>query len=419
MDSKQAMMRKIADQEIWILGGLVLASVAFERLLPICIGAGITLWVIRWVGTQHLSLRTSADWCILCIVLALPVTLWISPLAEVTKLQVYRVLSGILLYYAIVNWATTGKRLQTITLGLIMIGSGLSAFALVSVEWAVTKWFSIFKVVLQAGKPILIDSVNPNVMAGSLILILPLAAGGMFANWGKSSRLFRMVSTISAVMIGGILVLTLSRGALLALALALAIFISMRWRWGWLIFIPAAAGIGVAYSQVGDSNFMEALLSGTSVGSLEGRAALWSRALLLARDFPFTGIGMGAVEVAIHRLAPLSLNEPGVLSHAHNLYIQVFLDLGLLGFTGWLATLMLVTYVAWKVYRAGMQDRRAGWITGMGAALFCSQIALVLHGLSDAVTWGMVRPAPLVWALWGLVMALANLTLRPKFVGNK
>jgi putative inorganic carbon (HCO3(-)) transporter len=37
--------------------------------------------------------------------------------------------------------------------------------------------------------------------------------------------------------------------------------------------------------------------------------------------------------------------------------------------------------------------------------LLCSQVALVVHGLTDAVTWGMVRPAPLVWALWGLAMA--------------
>ncbi len=419
MDSKHAVMRKIADQEIWILGGLVLASVAFERLLPLCIGVGIAFWVIRWVGTQHLSLRTSADWCILCVVLVLPVTLWISPLAEVTKLQVYRVLSGILLYYAIVNWANTGRRLQITILGMLAIGTSLSLFALVSVDWMANKWLGLLDSVYPWVKPWLVDSVNPNVMAGSLILILPLAIGGIFTNWGNSSRFLRSICAVSAVMIGGVLVLTLARGALLALAFALALFISMRWRWGWLILIPAAAGIGVAYNQLGAYNFMEALLSGTSVGSLEGRAALWSRALLLARDFPFTGIGMGAVEVAIHKLAPLSLSEPGVLSHAHNLYIQVFLDLGLLGFTGWLATLMLATWIAWKVYRAGMQDRRAGWITGMGAALFCSQIALALHGLSDAVTWGMVRPAPLVWALWGLVMALANLTLRPKFVGNK
>jgi putative inorganic carbon (HCO3(-)) transporter len=355
----------------------------------------------------------------LLVVLVLPVTLWITPLPEVTRLQVYRLLSGVLLYYAIVNWAVTGKRMQAVILGMLAIGIGLALFALVSVEWAVTKWFSLFKIVFQTVPPWFSDSVNPNVMAGSLVLIFPLAAGGMFANWGKTSWLFRTVSAIGGVMIGGILVLTLSRGALLALVLALVIFISMRWRWGWVLLIVAAIGTGVAIYKAGSYPLMEALLSGTSVGSLEGRVALWSRALLLAKDFPFTGIGMGTFEEAIHRLVPLSLSEPGLLPHAHNLYIQVFLDLGIVGFTGWLATWMLATWMAWKVYRAGMRDRRAGWIAGIGAGLFCSQIALTFHGLSDAVTWGMVRPAPLVWALWGVVMSMANLALRPKQAENE
>jgi putative inorganic carbon (HCO3(-)) transporter len=34
-----------------------------------------------------------------------------------------------------------------------------------------------------------------------------------------------------------------------------------------------------------------------------------------------------------------------------------------------------------------------------------SQLALAVHGITDAVTWGMVRPAPLIWALWGLAIA--------------
>jgi putative inorganic carbon (hco3(-)) transporter len=419
MDSKHTLNRKIADQEIWVISSLVLASMVLVRLLPVCIVAGIVFWIIRWVGYRHLSIRTSADWSILLVVLVLPVTLWITPLPEVTRLQVYRLLSGILLYYAIVNWAVTGKRMQVAILGMLAIGIGLAMFALVSVEWAVTKWFGMFRVVFQTVSPWFIDRVNPNVMAGSLILIFPLAAGGMFASWGKKSWLFRTVSAIGGVLISGILVLTLSRGALLALALALAIFTSMRWRWGWVFLVVAAMGAGIVVYKAGTYPLMDALLSGTSVGTLEERVALWSRALLLAKDFPFTGIGMGAFEEVVRRLVPLSLTEPGLLPHAHNLYIQIFLDLGFIGFTGWLATWMLATWMAWKVYRAGMRDRRAGWIAGIGAGLFCGQIALAFHGLSDAVTWGMVRPAPLVWALWGVVMSMANLALKPKLAENE
>jgi len=36
-------------------------------------------------------------------------------------------------------------------------------------------------------------------------------------------------------------------------------------------------------------------------------------------------------------------------------------------------------------------------------------VGLVVNGILDAVTWGMVRPAPLVWLMWGAAMAAWNL----------
>jgi hypothetical protein len=41
------------------------------------------------------------------------------------------------------------------------------------------------------------------------------------------------------------------------------------------------------------------------------------------------------------------------------------------------------------------------WVVGLLGA----QVALILGGITDAVTWGMVRSAPLVWGLWGLAVA--------------
>jgi putative inorganic carbon (HCO3(-)) transporter len=50
--------------------------------------------------------------------------------------------------------------------------------------------------------------------------------------------------------------------------------------------------------------------------------------------------------------------------------------------------------------------------------LLCSQLALGVHGLFDAVTWGMVRPAPLIWAIWGLALAAGNFYLGRPITGK-
>jgi len=86
--------------------------------------------------------------------------------------------------------------------------------------------------------------------------------------------------------------------------------------------------------------------------------------------------------------------------------VEVAEELGLPGLVAWLVLLLLVILASWRVYRQGQRvgDR---WLVGLGAGLLCSQVALVIHGLTDAVTWG-TRPAVVVWAVWGVAMATGN-----------
>jgi len=121
----------------------------------------------------------------------------------------------------------------------------------------------------------------------------------------------------------------------------------------------------------------------------------------MVQDFPFTGIGIGAFTEVADRLYPFLLYAPGTMEHAHNLFLQVAVDLGLPGFVAWLAVLFGSIYSAWRVAQRG-KSYQATWQWGLGAGLLAAQAALIAHGMTDSVTWGMVRTAPLVWLLWGI-----------------
>ena len=85
--------------------------------------------------------------------------------------------------------------------------------------------------------------------------------------------------------------------------------------------------------------------------------------------------------------------------------------MGIPGLITWLAALGVIVVSIWKVYTASRRVSNTvilGWVTGLGVGLLCSQLALIVHGVTDAVTWGMVRPAPMVWVLWGLTAASLN-----------
>ena len=93
-----------------------------------------------------------------------------------------------------------------------------------------------------------------------------------------------------------------------------------------------------------------------------------------------------------------------MLLYAHNPFLQVAVDLGLPGLIAWFSILLIVIAVCWQIYQVGISMRDA-FLTALGAGLLCSQIALIVHGMLDAVTWGMVKPAPVVWVLWGLAIS--------------
>jgi hypothetical protein len=126
----------------------------------------------------------------------------------------------------------------------------------------------------------------------------------------------------------------------------------------------------------------------------------------MIRDFPF-GIGMGLYRSVADRLYPFFFSPVGKIPHAHNVFLQIAVDLGIPGLLAWLIVFFTITVCTWRIYRSGRlaQD---GWRTGLGAGLLCSQLALCLHGSVDAVTWGMVRLSPLVWVLWGAIAAFSQ-----------
>ena len=412
---------RILNFESPIMAAAVAATLVSARLLPFVIGVGLAFWVLRWLSYRRLSLRTPVDWGVIGLLLMLPVTLWVTAYPDETRLQVLRLLSGMFLFYSLVNglagldqtpWAVQVARLRWAAWGLALVGVGLDGFALVSVRWNEYK-LSFIPASLYDWLPRLVsDTVHPNVMAGALVTLLPLLLGLLLFAWGEHVRWERIGLLLAVGFMLLVLALTKSRGAWIGLAAALLALVWLRWRWGLAVLGLVAAGIAVWVARLGWGAVLEALTAHEALSGLDVRLEIWSRGLYMIQDFPFTGIGMGSYGPLADRLYPFFLQPTGSIPHAHNLFMQVAVDLGLPGLVAWLVVFTGAGACAWRVWQEG---RRRGerWMWALGAGLIASQIALVVHGLTDATTWG-VRPAPLVWALWGLACAAAQVIARPE-----
>lgn len=386
---------------------LVAGSVVYQPVLPIAFGVAVLFWPLRWLAQGDLSVRTPADWAIALLALMIPVTLWATALPDTTHLQVLRLLTGLALFYAVVNWGDSLPRVRLLAAGILLGGLALAAIAPAMVDWYHQR-FAFLPSSIYARFPQLVNEpFNPNVIAGDMAIVLPCALGIFVFNWGDMKWAARALVGVAVLGMGSILVLTQSRGALLGMGAATIALVLLRWRRGWIAIVLVALGVFVVVQSVGLATLLDVLLKNDALGGTEGRLEVWSRAIYMIQDFPFTGVGMGSFGPVADVLYPFFLAAPGTIPHAHNLFLQVAVDLGLPGLVGWLAILMVVTAAAWQVYRYG---RRTGnlYLAGLGAGLFCAQVALMTHGMIDAVVWGMERSAVIVWALWGLTLACWN-----------
>jgi len=384
---------------------LVAASLISTKALPYALAGMSVLWLARWLAQGHPSRSTPLDWPILLMVALLPVTLWVTIAPGITTPQVYRLLVAIGFYYSIVNWGSSATRLRWLGWGLIAAGFMLVILAPFSVgAKGVARIGFIPALHLTNFSPDASTETNANVLAGSLAILFAFGSGLLAFAGQDLSPVKRAAVLLMLLLTLGALALTGSRGALVAAAVTLLVLIGLRWRRAWLFELGAAIAGALLLWRLALATQMGSLVASKAIGALVQRREIWLRAIYMIEDFPFTGVGMGNFAGIANLLYPFP--EEGVdpiIPHAHNLFLQVAVDLGLLGLAAWLGMLVFVVYAAWQIHVRGRETHDA-WLAGLGAGLLCAQVALIAHGLTDAVVWG-TRPAVLVWAMWGLTVA--------------
>jgi len=127
----------------------------------------------------------------------------------------------------------------------------------------------------------------------------------------------------------------------------------------------------------------------------------------MMQDFPYTGIGLGTFSRVAPVMYPYFLLGPDAdVPHAHNLFLQVAVDLGIPGLVAFLALFFGSIVMTWQGYRKfRLTDERA--LAGVALGLLGSLTGIFVHGIVDCVSWG-AKPAIIFWVM----MALCVMTYR-------
>jgi putative inorganic carbon (HCO3(-)) transporter len=101
-------------------------------------------------------------------------------------------------------------------------------------------------------------------------------------------------------------------------------------------------------------------------------------------------------------LYPVLIDPAYDFAHAHNVFLQVALDVGIPGLIAYVALLLVSGIIAWQLIK---RDRS---LQDVSAGLLASLVAFHIFGLTDALAIGS-RSSVLLWGIFGLLAAMIRL----------
>ncbi len=259
---------------------------------------------------------------------------------------------------------------------------------------------------------------QPNPFAGFLGMIGALLAGlllGIVWDWiaekltVKSQKLksaFDLKSKIqnpkwllvpAVALIGVGIFASWSRGAWMGFGvalLAMAAALPKRGAWGILLMLALVGGgfglysAGLLPAFIADrlTGFIEFTrftdVRGVAINdanfSVLERMAHWQAALSMWRERFWLGVGFGCYEAAYpaHRL----INWPLALGHAHNYYLNLLAETGVLGLVAYLVLLSSIFVSLWRASR-----RTKGWMRGLVLGLVGAWTHFAAHNFVDNI----------------------------------
>lgn len=201
---------------------------------------------------------------------------------------------------------------------------------------------------------------------------------------------YRVWLPATAIVLGTVTVfLSLSRGGTISLlvagtAMVLIMAHKRRFRWQVWIMLLLALAAGATALYVGFENVYDRWAALQQGDRLHGRWQLIEGARAISRDFPLSGIGLGAHEM-IYALYHTSPATPAIAVFVENEYMQMLAECGWPGLIVVISFITIIWYYFYRCVKRISVPVRAAAI-GLGFGLLAVQI----HSLSD---YGQHLPA--------------------------
>lgn len=368
-------------------------TLAFSPLEVLIVASGAA-WIARRGFRRDFRLeRTPFDIPLVLLMLAAFSSLLVSEhLRESMRVLRIVIIEPALFYVLLTD--TIRKRSEV----LFLVGALVTGGVIIALVCAYQYFFSGDTITAEGVTRVKAFYGSPNNVGLLLGRLLPLAA--CLAAFGQHRR---WAWGVASLLMGLAVVLTYSWGAWLGLAAA-ALFVGAAGGWRRLVRMAglvAPAGLGLLI-LAGEERLRSHVM--LDEGTTFLRLRLWESALNMLRDHPVFGVGLDNFlylyrDIYVADEAIIDLD----LSHPHNIVLDFWLSLGVVGLVviGWLLWRFFTK--GWGIYRGARDATQKALALGALA----SMVDFVAHGLVDN-SYFLVDLAVIFWFSCGLVVILGR-----------
>jgi len=323
-----------------------------------------------------------------------------NPVTLDAQRELMRLASYVCFYYVVTDWIQEPKDTRTLLKVLMASTIAVALFGLYQVM--IGGYSTLYDVLYPIQEEI--RQIPPwegritsflehyNGLAGYLNLVMPFCL--VFARRG-ADRGLRTLSRWCLALASVALLLTQSRGGLLAFVAMLMVSAYMlapdrktRMRRLAVLLVACLLAVAVAgffFQRLGEIDDYTAV----------SRLAIWGGAFTVFARSPVVGAGFGNLRPLMGGL--LGLPE-GWMGDAHNLYLELLAESGLVGF------MAFAVLIAWalRAARRCVRQSRDEFGPTIGIAIFAAVCGVLVHGMVDY----LFHTTPQVAALFFLVLGM-------------
>lgn len=368
-------------------------------LLLLC-GVGVTMlaFILKLIGGKRVFRPDLLDSCVLALA-ALYLFGGLVTRGGRESLASSLVYVALLCYYVLVvglvrAQAWVRRLVGAISLSLVLVaalGIAQYLFADLGLQYVDTTLFA------DLGARVFSTLENPNMLAEYLILCLPVLLS-LTITQKRPLHAFWMLLGCGLVCV--CLVLTWSRGAWLGAVACALLFVLLIGHKALSYLLLAAAPTAAVLFYLPEQMLRRfGSIASMQDSSIRYRVHLWEGVGNMLRDYWYCGVGVGeSAFCEVYSRYAL----PGIAGamHAHNLYLQLLCELGIVGLIVFAIT--IVMFICYALSYIAGRGERGGRMTVLGG--MCGVLAVLLMGLTDHVFYNY-RIFLLFWLLIGVVVA--------------